>query len=106
MTVISIVPPLRDEEPSHLPSFEGERVDGLKAKFAAANNLELSDDFHRLDQTARMIVTGKVTRVDHVVDERTGRLVRVETFKVIDAVEIPWNAVNDVYDVLDLDVEP
>jgi hypothetical protein len=32
--------------------------------------------------------------VEHVVDEKTGRLTRVETFRVVDAVEVPWDSVS------------
>lgn len=78
-----------------LPSFEGETVHGLRAKLTSTTNLELGEDSHRLDETTRMLVTGRVTRVDHVVDERSGQLMRVETFKVVEAVEVPWEALAD-----------
>lgn len=81
---------------SSLPSFEGEAVHGLRAKLTSTNNLELGDDHHRLDETVRMLVTGRVVRVDHVVDDRSGQLLRVETFKVVDAIEVPWDALADV----------
>lgn len=74
-----------------LPHFEGEEVHQLRAKLTSANGLELGDDPHRLDQTIAMVVTGRVTRIDHIVDERTGQLARVEAFKVIEATEIPWD---------------
>jgi hypothetical protein len=76
-----------DEEDA--PTFEGEPIQGLRAKLISTGSLELSDEHHRLDQTARLLVTGRVTRVDHVVDQRSGKLIRVETFKIVDAVEVP-----------------
>lgn len=84
-----------DKAPS-LPNFEGEPVHGLRAKLTSTTNLELGEAHHRLDETVRMLVTGRVTRVDHVVDERSGQLLRVETFKVVEAIEVPWDALADV----------
>ncbi len=85
-----------DEPDLHLPTFEGEPVEGLRAKLTSTSNLEVSDAHHRLDDTARLLVTGRVTRVDHVVDERTGKLVRVETFKVVEAIEVPWDLASEL----------
>lgn len=90
--------PEPDEQtrPARLPQFEGEDVHGLRAKLTSATQLELGDDHHRLDATVRMLVTGRVTRVDHVVEERSGQLYRVETFKVVEAVEVPWDALSEL----------
>lgn len=74
-----------------LPQFEGQDVHELKAKLTSTSGLELSDNHHRMDQTIAMVVTGRVVRVDHVVDERTGNLNRIETFKIVEAIEIDWN---------------
>lgn len=74
-----------------LPQFEGEDVHQLKAKLTSTSGLELSDGHHRMDQTIAMVVTGRVVRVEHVVDERTGNLHRVETFKIVEATEIDWD---------------
>ena len=74
-----------------LPTFEGERVDHLRAKLSAAANLELSDTIHRIDETVRLVVHARVTRVEHTVDQRSGRLSRVETFRIEEAVEIDWD---------------
>lgn len=82
--------------PNRLQKFEGEEVHGLRAKLSSTTNLELGEDPHRLDETVRMLVTGRVVRVDHVVDERTGQLIRVETFKIVEALEVPWDALADV----------
>lgn len=87
---------LPEPAPSNLPMFEGEAVHRLRAKLTSTNGLELSEDHHRLDQTIAMVVTGRVVRVDHVVDERTGNLVRVETFKVVEATEIGWDDASDL----------
>lgn len=74
-----------------LPQFEGEEVRELKAKLTSTTGLELSDTHHRMDQTIAMVVTGRVVRVDHVADERSGNLIRVETFKIVEATEIDWD---------------
>lgn len=93
---------VHDDEPAIDPSdavlhFEGEPVAALRAKLTSAG-IDLGDDIHRLDDTARLLVTGRVCRIDHVIDNRTGDLVRVETFKIVDAIEVPWNAVSHLLD--------
>lgn len=92
---LTVISNYQDEAPAAppMPTFEGEKVEGLRAKLTSTGNLELSEAHHRLDQNARMLVTGRVIRVDHIVDQVTGKLVRVETFKVIEAVEVPWESV-------------
>ncbi len=92
---LSVVPDLPAEQPAALlPLFEGERVAGLRARLVSTGGLELGEAPHRIDETARLLVTGRVTRVDHVVDEKSGRLIRVETLKIVEAVEVEWEAVS------------
>lgn len=78
-------------------TFEGETVHAVRARLTSTS-IELGDDVHRLDDTARLVVTGRVTRIDHVVDDRTGNLLRVETFKIVDALEVPWDTVSHLVD--------
>lgn len=73
-----------------LPDFEGQPVHYTRMKLAAVSDLEAGDDAVRLDDVVKMYVEGRVTRVDHVVDE-AGKLKRVHTIKVVDAVHLPWN---------------
>lgn len=97
--------PDQSPPPSHLPplpKFEGQAVHQLRAKLTSTNGLELSDDPHRLDQTIAMVITGRVVRVDHVVDDRTGLLARVETLKVVEATEIDWDDAQGLIDEDDL----
>ena len=97
---LAVVSSYQTDEPVVEPDrmFEGEKVEGLRAKLISGAALELSEDHHRIDQTARLLVTGRVTRVDHIVEERSGKLVRVETFKIVDAVEVPWDVVAQLLD--------
>lgn len=92
MTLHAVQPYDDNSEPNY-GHFEGEPVNGLRAKLTSAS-IELGDDVHRLDQVTRLLVTGRVHRIDHAVDERTGDLLRIETFKVVDAIEVPWDAVS------------
>ncbi len=77
---------------SKLPDFEGQHVDFSRLKLSSVSDLETPEDqaIH-IDDTVRLFVEGRVTRVDHVVDEKTGKLKRVHTIKVVDAVQLPWN---------------
>lgn len=96
---LSIVPPpsanveplpTRTSDDHTLPAFEGEPVDELRGKMTSTNGLDVGENAHRLDDAVRLLVTARIQRVDHIIDDRTGRLVRVETFKVVEAVEVPW----------------
>lgn len=73
-----------------IPPFEGHDVEFTRAKLSAAGDLEI-DAVNRIDDIVRMQVEGRVVRVDHVVDEKTGKMKRVHTIKVVDAVQITWD---------------
>jgi hypothetical protein len=78
-------------EVSGLPDFEGQPVDFTRVKLSSVSKLEAGEQFSRIDDTVRMFVEGRVVRVDHVVDELTGKLMRVHTVKVVDAIQLPWD---------------
>ena len=83
------------ERERRLPTFEGQDVHEVVAKIGSVNDLDLGDDVKRIDQTLRLVVTGRICAVDHKVDEKTGNLKRVHTIKVTDAIEVPWDAISD-----------
>ncbi len=83
--------PLVSTGESNLPDFEGQPVDFTRIRLAAVNKLEAGEEWNRIDDVVRMYVEGRVVRVDHVVDEVTGKLMRVHTVKVVDAVVLPWD---------------
>lgn len=85
-----------------IPPFEGNKVDDLEAKLAGMSGLEFQTS-HKVDQTARLLITGRVVGVNHRVDDKTGHLIRQEVFKVIDAIEVPFDALADVLDIDDRD---
>jgi hypothetical protein len=76
---------------SGLPKFEGQDVDFARLKLTSASDLEVNDEAHHIDDIVRLQVEGRVVRVDHVVDERTGHLKRVHTVKVSEAIELTWD---------------
>ena len=71
-----------------IPSFEGQKVDGCRAKLTSASKLEI-DTVSRVDDVVRLFVEGVVTGVGHIVDEQAGRLMRVHTIKVVEVVPLP-----------------
>lgn len=71
------------EAPSFVPKFDGQDVTHTKAKLASVSGLDINDEVLRMDQLVQMTVVGRVTRVDHVVDN-AGRIVRVQTIKILD----------------------
>ena len=75
-----------------LPEFEGQPVDFSRLKLTAASDLEgPEDEPMRIDDVVKLVVEGRVVRVDHVVDQASGKLKRVQHIKVVDAVQIPWD---------------
>ena len=83
-------------EGTRLPSFEGQPVHEVTVKLAAASDMDLGQEkSYKIDQTMRMVVTVRVSRVDHVVDEKSGHLVRQHTLKVVDAIPVEWDSIAD-----------
>lgn len=83
-------PPLSIGE-SGLPDFEGQPVEFSRLKLTSVTDLEVNEEANRMDDLVRLYVEGRVMRIDHVVDERTGKLKRVHTIKVVDAIQLPWD---------------
>lgn len=81
--------------PSGLPQFEGQDVEFTRMKLTSANDLEVSDDAVRIDDIVRLFVEGRVVRVDHAVDNETGKLKRIHTIKVSEALQVPWDFTAD-----------
>jgi hypothetical protein len=80
--------------PSHsgLPKFEGQEVATARLRMTSVSSLDLEDDKpFRIDDMVKLFVEGRVTRVDHVVDEKSGELRRVHTIRVELAQEVSWN---------------
>jgi hypothetical protein len=81
-------PPVTD---SGIPHFEGQPVESALIKLAAVSKLDAGAGWSRIDDTVRMYVEGRVVGVHHSVDEPTGKLMRVHTIKVVDAIQLPWD---------------
>lgn len=80
---------------SGLPKFEGQDVEMARFKLTSVSDLEVGEDAHRIDDIMRLFVEGRIVRVDHVVDEKTGHLKRVHTIKVVEAMQLPWDFTAD-----------
>ena len=78
-----------------VPLFEGKQVDGTALKIANSAVLDLTDVVLGMDDVIKIEVEAKVTSVNHVVHEPTGRLVRVHTAKAFDARLVPFNPTYD-----------
>jgi hypothetical protein len=87
----SVKPGESPEPVEGLPDFEGQDVVYTRIRLAGANKLEAGDLVSRIDDTVRLYVEGQVTRIDHVVDPPSGRLMRIHTVKVVDAMQLPWD---------------
>ena len=88
--------PYADTEPAQsnphkIPAFEGQAVEFTKAKLTSVSALEIDDAVFSMDSFVRMTVEARVVRVDHVVNDKTGKLERVHTFKAIDATIVDWD---------------
>lgn len=82
--------PAERERPSHIPAFEGKEVAFTKAKLTSAANLEIDDQVFRVDDYVRMVIEGRVSAVNHNVNDKTGNLERVHTIKAIDCQVVSW----------------
>ena len=76
---------------SGLPDFEGLPVAFSRLKLTSVADLEVNEEANRMDDIVRLYVEGRVVRVDHVVDEKSGMIKRLHTIKIIDAVQLPWD---------------
>lgn len=71
---------LREDPP--IPSFCGKPVDAARVRMTSAT--VDSTDVHDIDDVVQVTFEGRVTSVDHRVNEQTGELVRVHTIKVLE----------------------
>jgi hypothetical protein len=78
-----------------IPFFEGKQVDATALKIANSSVLDLTDVVLGMDDVIQIVVEAKVTGVNHVVHEPTGRLIRVHTAKAFDARLMPFNPTYD-----------
>lgn len=74
-----------------IPDFEGKSVDACSLKLTNSAALDLPGEVLRVDDIIQILVEARVTGVGHLVDERTGNLVRLQTAKPIDARLVPYN---------------
>jgi hypothetical protein len=70
--------------PPGIPEFEGETVELTAAKVTSASALEIDDQAWRMDNYVELVVTCRVVGVDHKVNDKTGKLTRVHTLKVVE----------------------
>lgn len=78
-----------------IPMFEGKDVEASALKIANSSVLDLTDVVLGMDDVIKIEVEAKVTGVNHIVHEPTGRLVRVHTAKAFDARIVPFNPTYD-----------
>ncbi len=80
-----------EHRPIRLPAFEGQPVEFARVKLSGVTGLDVGDHVNRIDDVVKLVVEGRVVRVDHVVDDKSGRLIRVHTIKAVDVVQLNWN---------------
>lgn len=78
--------PMRQEQAPVAPyDFEGATIAATSMKCSSASGLEIGDRRLKVDDLVEMTVVGRVTRVDHVMNEKSGHIERVHAVKVIQA---------------------
>lgn len=71
--------------PEPIPHFEGTPVDGTRIKVSGTVPVDdLADQVVRVDDIVNTMVQFRVVGVDHVVDDRTGNLIRVQRLKPVE----------------------
>lgn len=78
------VPDMREDAP--LPTFAGKHVDQARLRMTSAT-VEATD-VHDIDDIVRVVLEGRVTSVDHRVNETTGDLIRLHTVKILEVEQI------------------
>lgn len=78
-----------------IPAFEGRPVDHTVVKMSGTTPLDdLEDVTLSIDDCVQMISMFRVVRVDHQVDDKTGKLIRVQTLKPIETALQPLDPNN------------
>lgn len=88
--IVSRAPDIRPAIYRAIPDCEGKPVSGTKLKVGSTASLDIRDAVLKVDDVVRVVVEARVTSVNHVVDEKTGELMRVQSVKAIDAEITPW----------------
>lgn len=73
-----------------IPDFEGQEVSFTRAKVAGTATQEIGDRCFPIDSTVKLVVECRVQGVNHDVDQKTGKLQRVHSLKVLDMMLIDW----------------
>ena len=74
-----------------IPAFEGKPVDACSLKLTNSAALDLPGVVLKVDDIIQIVVEARVTGVNHIVHEASGRLVRLQTARPIDARLEPYN---------------
>lgn len=74
-----------------IPDFEGKEVEVTSAKITSVAALDINDAAWHMDEYVRMVVEGRVVKVEHAVNEKTGKLARIHTIKVVDSKVLSWS---------------
>lgn len=80
-----------DQVWSQIPLFEGKEVSATAAKVTSVSTLEIDDRVWRVDDFVKMEIEARVISVDHKVNERSGKLIRVHVIKAVDCKVVPWD---------------
>lgn len=73
-----------------IPDFEGKEVEVTAAKITSVAALEINDAAWHMDEYVRMVIEGRVVKVEHAVNEKTGKLARIHTIKAVDSKVLGW----------------
>lgn len=76
---------------SSIPRCEGKEVTGTSVTLTSMANLDIDNAVVGLDDVVRFVGEGRVVGVSHIVNEKTGQLVRVQRIKVIEVAVAPWD---------------
>jgi len=87
---VQVVPEYEDRRQNHIPSFEGKEVALTKAKITSIA-LRIEDRVFRVDEYVRMYIEGRVSGIDHKVNDKTGGLERIHVIKAIDGKVVEWD---------------
>lgn len=81
-----------------VPDYEGKEVAATSVTLTSLANLDVENTVVAIDDVVRFVGEGRVVGVNHVVNDKTGQLVRTQRIKVIEIAVACWDEDDPVDD--------
>jgi hypothetical protein len=79
------------EPAATIPDCNGKPVSAVRVRLSATTGLPTGDGVHWHDELVRFVVECRVQGVNFAVNDKNGHLERIESYKVLEITEQPWD---------------